>query len=142
MVAVDLGAERAAAQLYDLIEPWRHQVVWTGGIGYGSAETYLGMLAATLGSHERAREHFAAATRVHKPKHLTGWQARNQYELARSRLAAGARSDALEAASLALELAADHGYGRTANRAAEIVRVAGHAPRFRPRGDPVLKGSA
>ena len=70
------GSQRAAAPLYDLIEPWRELVVWNGSTGYGSAEAYLGMLAATLGAHDRAEEHFAAASRLHRRRASTAGRRR------------------------------------------------------------------
>ncbi len=93
-VAADVGSERAAAPLYDLIEPWRDQVVWNGATGYGSAESYLGALAATLGSHERAHEHFTAASSLHRREGLHGSEPRNLCRFAQSLLAAGAAEEA------------------------------------------------
>jgi class 3 adenylate cyclase len=119
--AADVGSERAAAPLYDLIEPWREQMVWNGSHGFGSAESYLGMLAATLGAHERANEHFAAASEVHRREGIVGWEARNRYYEARARLAAGAVEEARAAAGDALHLARTHGHGMCARRAEALL---------------------
>ena len=123
--AADTGSERAAAPLYDLIEPWRDQLVWNGTSGYGSAEAYLGMLAATLGSHERAGQHFAAASAVHQREGIVGWESRNRYYEARSLLASGALEEARTAAGEALRLARAHGHGTSARRAEALLQEVG-----------------
>lgn len=123
-VAAEVKAEREAAALYDLIEPWRNQVIWTGAIGYGSAEPYLGMLAATLGSHERAHHHFAAGSWLHEREGMKVWEARNLCASARSLLAASDRDEAIATATRALALARAHGYKLSELRAAEILESA------------------
>jgi class 3 adenylate cyclase len=122
--AADAGSERAAAPLYDLIEPWRDQMVWNGSHGFGSAESYLGMLAATLGAHARAREHFAAASDVHRREGITGWEARNLAYRARSLLASGDAEEARATAAEALALARAHGHGMAARRAEALLQEA------------------
>jgi class 3 adenylate cyclase len=122
--AADVGSERAAALLYDLIEPWRDLLVWNGSTSYGSAESYLGMLAATLGSHDRAAEHFAAASALHRREGIVGWEARNLCYQARSLLAAGAPGQARAAADEALRLARGHGHGTSARHAETLVQEA------------------
>jgi tetratricopeptide (TPR) repeat protein len=121
--AADIGSERAAAPLYDLIEPWRGQMVWNGTTGYGAAEMYLGMLAATLGSHERANEHFAVASELHGRERVPGWEARNLCYWARSLHAEGAADRAHEAADRALAVAREHGFGSSARHAEALLRV-------------------
>jgi class 3 adenylate cyclase len=123
-VAAEVESEEAAAPLYDLIEPWRDRLVWNGATGHGYAESYLGMLAATLGSHERAGEHFAAASRIHQREGLRGWEARNLACWARSLLASGAVENARDHANRALALAREGGYGSSAQQAEELLRVA------------------
>jgi DNA-binding SARP family transcriptional activator/tetratricopeptide (TPR) repeat protein len=123
-VAADVGSERAAAPLYDLIEPWRDQFVWNGANGYGSAEYYLGILAATLGSHERASEHFVAASRVHNREGVKIWEARNLCYWADSLLASGATDAAIAKAEKALTLARENNYRFSAGRAEELLKSA------------------
>lgn len=122
--AADVESERAAGLLYDLVEPWRDRLVWNGATGYGSAELYLGMLAATLGSHERAGEHFATASRVHHSQGIKGWEAQNLCYWARSLLAAGAAQEARSAAARALALARENGYGSSARQAEAFLQMA------------------
>jgi DNA-binding SARP family transcriptional activator len=124
IVTADLQSERDASVLYDLIEPWRDQLIWTGAMGYGSAESYLGMLATTLGSYERAREHFAAASRLHQREAVTVWEARNLCHWAASLLAVGAGDDALAIADRALTLARENRYAMSAQRAAKLRETA------------------
>ena len=120
----DLRSAPAAAPLYDLIEPWRGALVWTGAVGYGSAESYLGMLAATLGAHDRAAEHFGAASAVHERAGVKGWEAQNLCYWARSLLEAGATQEARAKAEQALALARDHGFGASARLAAGVLELA------------------
>jgi class 3 adenylate cyclase len=125
--AADVGSERAAARLYDLIKPWRDLVVWNGTTGYGSAEAYLGMLAATLGAHDRAEEHFAAASALHRREDMGVWEARALCHRARSLLAAGAPDRPRATAEQALELARRRGYVSIAAQAEELLNVSASA---------------
>ena len=125
--AAEVGSERAAAPLYELIEPWHDRFVWNGASGYGSAESYLGMLAATLGAHDRAHAHFAAASGRHERQDARVWEAQNLCYWARSRLDTGAPEEAQGMAERALELAQTDGYGLSARRAAALVDVAATA---------------
>ncbi len=125
--AAEVGSARAAAPLYELIEPWRDRFVWNGASGYGSAESYLGMLAATLGSHDRAHEHFAAASARHERQRARVWEAQNLCYWARSRVQAGSAGEGRSMAERALELARVNGYGLSARRAARLVDVAATA---------------
>ena len=101
--------------------------VWNGASGYGSAESYLGMLAATLGSHDRAHEHFAAASARHERQRARVWEAQNLCYWARSRVQAGSAGEGRSMAERALELARVNGYGLSARRAARLVDVAATA---------------
>ena len=118
---------RAATRLYDLIEPWRELVVWNGTTGYGSAEAYLGMLATTLGAHDRAEEHFAAASDVHRREGLDVWEARALCHRARSQLATGAHDRARATADEALDVAHRRGYVSIAGQAEELLNVTASA---------------
>ncbi|MBV9607854.1 MAG: AAA family ATPase [Solirubrobacterales bacterium] len=61
-----------------------HLVAW-----YGSADRYLGMLAATLGEWDRAEEHFERAIELNRSMEARTWLARTDYEYARMLLAGG-----------------------------------------------------
>jgi predicted ATPase/class 3 adenylate cyclase len=121
--AAEVGSERAAALLYDVMEPWRGGLVWNGSTGYGAAESYLGMLAATLGSHDRASEHFAAASRLHQREGVKGWEAQNLYYWARSLVSSGAAEEARATALEALALARDNGYESRVRQAESILEL-------------------
>jgi hypothetical protein len=121
--AADVGSQRAAGPLYDLIEPWRDAWVWYGAAGYGSAETYLGMLAATLRSYDRASEHFAAASRLHQDAGAKVWEAQNLCYWARSLLESGATQAARAAALQGLALARENDYGMSARHAQAVLET-------------------
>ena len=101
--------------------------MWNGSNGYGSAEYWLGMLAATLGSHDRARAHFAAASALHEREGLRGWEARNLVHAARSRRAAGDPAGARATAQRALDLAEAHGHEAAARQARAVLDPAAGA---------------
>jgi DNA-binding CsgD family transcriptional regulator/tetratricopeptide (TPR) repeat protein len=104
-----LGDEEMAAILYPELEPLTGANVMIGHLVacYGSADRYLGMLAATLGERERAEEHFERAMEENERMGALTWVAHTAYEYGRFLLGRGRgsreRADALlgEAASLA-----------------------------------------
>jgi hypothetical protein len=130
-VAADVGSARSAACLYDLIEPWSDALVWNGATGYGAAHSYLGVLAATLGWHERAAEHHAAASQAHRREGIEGWEARNLCWSARSQLAAGHGDRACAAAAEAMEIA-NAGTFASSCRQAQLVLDAAGRPQTTP----------
>jgi tetratricopeptide (TPR) repeat protein len=123
----EVGAERPAARLYDLIEPWRDLVVWNGTTGYGAAESYLGMLAATLGSADRAAAHFAAAARLYRREGMRGWEARDRCHQAGALRAAGEDDRAREAAEDALAMAHEGGRPGLIRRAEALLQATADA---------------
>ena len=124
LVAADVASEQAAAALYELILPWRDQLVWNGANGYGSAEHYLGRLAVTLGATERAREHFGAASRVHESQGVKAWEAGNLCAWAHCVLAAGETTEGVGLAERALQLAGANGYEFSAAVARGLLETA------------------
>jgi class 3 adenylate cyclase len=123
-VAADVGAQAAAAELYDLIEPWRGLFVWNGSTGYGAVEAYLGVLSATLGAHDRAHAHHAAASALHQREGVRGWEARNLFWWARSLRAAGATDRARATAEQALHVARENGCATTRRHAERLLEAA------------------
>lgn len=119
-VAAELGASRECA----LFAPRKDRVIWTGAMDYGSARSYLGMLAAMVGSIERAREHFATASQLHEKESINKWGARNLCACARALLARGERDEAFVTADKALALASNRCYELSAWRAFEVLRLA------------------
>src|SRR5436305_11470747 len=59
---------------------------------YGSADRYLGMLAAILGQVDLAVEHFERAVELNRNMRAETWLAHTDYQYARALIAAG-RSD-------------------------------------------------
>jgi DNA-binding CsgD family transcriptional regulator/tetratricopeptide (TPR) repeat protein len=106
-----LGDEAMAALLYPELEPFGGENVMIGHLVacYGSADRYLGMLAATLGEAELAERHFELALERNREMEARTWLAHTAYEYGRflrRRGGATARADALlgEAATLAEEI--------------------------------------
>ena len=62
--AAQTGSVAAAEALYELLEPWADQIVYTGVLGYGHATMYLGQLNHTLGRDELAVEHLEFACQL------------------------------------------------------------------------------
>ncbi len=107
-----LGDEAMAALLYPELEPFVGENVMIGHLVacYGSADRYLGMLAATLGEAELAERHFELALERNREMEARTWLAHTAYEygrfLRRRGGGAAARADALlgEATKLAEEI--------------------------------------
>jgi class 3 adenylate cyclase/tetratricopeptide (TPR) repeat protein len=116
----------AARLLYDLLLPWRDQMVSNGANAWGSVELYLGGLAATLGRHEVADGHFAAAALVHEREDMRVWEAHNQVFWAHSLLDRGRAREARDHAERAAALAADNGYGGAGEQATSVLKAATH----------------
>jgi tetratricopeptide (TPR) repeat protein len=119
--AAQTRSVKAAAMLYELIEPYADQFVWNGGVSFGHARTYSAMLAATLGRHEQAEADFAFACEFHHRHGLRVWQVRSELAWAEGLAERGEPDRAREHAARALELSRDHGYGAFTPGAAAIV---------------------
>lgn len=113
----------SAALVYELMEPWQDQFVWSGANGYGHMRLWLGAAAAILRRDAEADEHFAFACRFHDDHGLRLWSARSHLGWAEAFAARGERARAHEHASRALDLAHTYGYGLIEARAAPIVGV-------------------
>lgn len=86
-----LGDPACAATLYDALRPFadRQVVLFMGTVYLGSAERYLGQLAATMGNGERAEAHFEEALRSNERVRARLWVAHTQLDWARMLLARG-----------------------------------------------------
>ncbi len=86
-----LGDEAMAAIVYPKLEPLAGSNVMIGHLVacYGAADRYLGMLAATLGEHGRAEEHFELALEQNRRMGASTWVAHTAYEYARFLLGRG-----------------------------------------------------
>jgi class 3 adenylate cyclase len=119
--ASQAGVVDAAAALYDLIEPWPDQLIWNQVLCYGHTRMYLGMLAATLGRHELADEHFATVCDFYEANQLLFWVARGRLAWAEALAGRGEAERASEQAARALEPAQKHAFAAIEARAAALV---------------------
>jgi len=120
-VAFVTSNARAAAILYEQLEPFADQIVWSATQGYGHVRMYLGVLAATLGDHQRADEHLQFACEFHEANDIPLWAARTHLAWAEAIAHRGDRLGVREHATQALELSQQHGYGKYESRAAELL---------------------
>ncbi|HKZ12636.1 MAG TPA: AAA family ATPase [Solirubrobacterales bacterium] len=90
-----VGEETIAAILYPELEPFAGTNVMIGHLVscYGSADRYLGMLAATLGERDRAEAHFERAMTMNREMGARTWLAHTAYEYGRFLLADRDRCD-------------------------------------------------
>ncbi|HEX4752656.1 MAG TPA: AAA family ATPase [Solirubrobacterales bacterium] len=97
-----IGDEATAAIVYPELEPFAGTNVMIGHLVscYGSADRYLGMLAATLGERERAEAHFERAIEMNREMGASTWLAHTAYQYGRFLLGGGRRRRAHAAAYL------------------------------------------
>ena len=103
-----VGEEELAGLLYPALAPMAggNVVIGHGVACYGAADRYLGLLAATLGDHERAVEHFEQALSLNRDMGATTWVAHTLYAYGRTLRMLGARDDAVQASALLSDAAA------------------------------------
>jgi len=84
-VAATVNDEESARRLYEMLLDYQHMTITTGivTVCHGSAGRYLGMLAAVLGDHETATEHFEQALAMDADLGARPWLAHTQVEYAR-----------------------------------------------------------
>jgi DNA-binding SARP family transcriptional activator/tetratricopeptide (TPR) repeat protein len=123
-VCADLGDPRRAALLYAMLEPYAevNVVIGFAAVCLGSAASFLGKLAATMGEPELAAEHFERALAANDELPAPGCLAHTQVDYARAILSFAEGPDAradelLEAAGLA---AAERGLGAVARRVEQL----------------------
>jgi DNA-binding CsgD family transcriptional regulator/tetratricopeptide (TPR) repeat protein len=102
-----VGDEELAAQLYNELAPLAggNVVIGHGVACYGAADRYLGQLAATLGDHRRAIEHFERALAINRAMGAVTWTAHTLYEYGRTLRMRGRYDDAGQASALLSEAA-------------------------------------
>jgi DNA-binding SARP family transcriptional activator len=85
-VCADLGDAERAALLYAKLEPYAdiNVVIGLAAVCLGSAASFLGKLAATMGLSERAAEHFERALAANTELLAPGCLARTQVDYARA----------------------------------------------------------
>jgi DNA-binding CsgD family transcriptional regulator/tetratricopeptide (TPR) repeat protein len=86
-----VGDDTLATEVYAELLPSAGTIVTVGhGVAcYGSADRYLGVVAATAGEHERARRHLEVALEVDRSMGAWTWLAHSQYALGRLLVEAG-----------------------------------------------------
>jgi hypothetical protein len=120
-VAFVISDARAAAILYERLEPFADQIVWADTQGYGHVRMYLGVLAAVLGDHKRADEYLRFACEFHEAADIPLWAARSRLGWAQALDQRGDCRGVREHATRALELSQEHGYGAFESRAAALL---------------------
>jgi class 3 adenylate cyclase len=121
------GCTGAAAILYELLEPWSDQIVWTDANCYGHAQMWLGLVASILDQPELTDRHLEFACQFQEENGLPLWAARAHLGWAEALARRGDGARAHEQAARALELARAGGYVLIEARAAAIVAVAAAA---------------
>ncbi len=109
--------------LYELIEPFADQIVWSGVVGWGHARMYLGLLAACMGEHEQADQHLAFACDFQETHGLLLFAARAHLGWAEALAGRGDAARAHEHAARVLELSREHGFVLFEERAAALVEA-------------------
>ncbi len=132
-VCADLGDGDRAALLYRRLEPYAdvNVVIGLAAVCLGSAESFLGKLAATMGRAEVARGHFERALAANARLRAPGCLARTQVDYARALGLGSPRGAELVAA--AERTASELGLGAVARKVAAISAAAPSAP---PRSRP------
>jgi class 3 adenylate cyclase len=124
--AAQLQDREAAAALYEQLAPWSGQVTINGVTSWGAVDLYLGRLADTLDSRDRAERHLAAAEELHERIGAPTWLARTRYARAHLLLRGDGPGDARrarEAAGRAFATARELGLGRLERRALAAVEA-------------------
>jgi DNA-binding SARP family transcriptional activator len=99
-VAAALQEHEIATHLYDALAPWPDQLTYWYFINGGVVAYYLGLLAASLGHHEQADAHFAAAASAHDGFANPFWAAQTRLEWARMLASRDGPKDGARAADL------------------------------------------
>lgn len=96
-----LGDAESARQLYALMLPYAGRFAnHPTAVCFGSAELFLGMLAATISELETARQHFDAALKANANARAWPWLARTCYQYALALEQSGGAEDRARAESL------------------------------------------
>jgi DNA-binding SARP family transcriptional activator len=123
-VVAALGDRRAAAQLVELIKPWRDQIA-SSLFGTGSLAHALGLVLATIDRHDEAEDAFEQAAAVHERIAAPILLAQTHLEWARllsRRDRNGDRKRARELTNAAHSVAAEVGAGAIERGARELLK--------------------
>jgi ATP/maltotriose-dependent transcriptional regulator MalT len=102
-----LGDEEMASLIYPELAPLSgaNIIIGHGVASYGSADRYLGRLAATLGDYDTALEHLERALAANRAMGANTWVAHTLYEFGRTLRMRGRHEDEAPAAALLSEAA-------------------------------------
>lgn len=102
-----VGDEHLAALIYPELVPLSggNVVVGHGVTCYGAADRFLGLLASTLGDHDRAIVHFERALAVNRRMGAATWTAHTLFAYGRTLRMRARDSDALQSSELLSEAA-------------------------------------
>jgi class 3 adenylate cyclase/tetratricopeptide (TPR) repeat protein len=122
-VAFRVGANEAAAPLYDLLLPHARTIIWNGSNVWGPATRHLGRLALMLERYDDAETHLAAATAEHERLAAPIWQAdtKRLLGLLQLRRPGGDPDRGRELLERAAETARRHGAARIEQEAGEAL---------------------
>jgi DNA-binding CsgD family transcriptional regulator/tetratricopeptide (TPR) repeat protein len=103
-----VGDAKMAELLYPELAPLAggNVVIGHGVACYGAADRYLGLLATTLGDHDRAVAHFERALAVNREMNAPTWVANTLFAYGRTLHMRGAGDDAAQASQLLAQAAA------------------------------------
>jgi hypothetical protein len=114
-----LGDLACARWVYERLAPFAGQLFTIGStVCEGSIDRYLGMLAATLGEHAQAEQHFSAALASNERLSAVPWLMRTRECFAWALRATGESERARQLESQASEVRAARGYLRRASAGA------------------------
>jgi tetratricopeptide (TPR) repeat protein len=115
--AVALRHQKAAAILYDLLDPFRDIVVFNNGTCYGSVARSLGRLAHFLEQPDAAQAHFRTALSINERLKAPYWIAGTLLDYAYLLRDAGKVDEAMGLVDRALEIAKTFGFAALESRA-------------------------
>jgi tetratricopeptide (TPR) repeat protein len=106
-VARDLADTEAAGALYERLAPYSGRNTFTGMGSFGPVDRALALLATTLGRHDDAERHFAAALRLSRSLRAPGWATLIRRDWAEALNARDTPTDRARAHHLATEALSD-----------------------------------
>ena len=120
-----MGDADLAALLYPELAPLAggNVAIGHGVVCYGAADRYLGLLAATLGEHDLAADHFEEALTINRRMHAPTWVANTLLAYGRTLQSRGRSADVRAASALlsdAVTLAEGTGLPMVLRRAREL----------------------
>ena len=120
-----VGDAELAALLYPELAPLAggNVAIGHGVVCYGAADRYLGLLAATLGEHDLAADHFEEALTINRRMHAPTWVANTLLAYGRTLQSRGRSADVRAASALlsdAVTLAEGTGLPMVLRRAREL----------------------